>query len=162
MTEPVLAYIGIGANLGDAIQTITRAITAMQAIPATTWKASSSLFTSAPVNAAGNDFTNAVVALETTLTAEELLLRLQKIEQQFGRERPFKNAPRTLDLDLLLYGSQTIANTVLSVPHPHMTERAFVLCPLFELNPDIEIPGKGLARNYLAAVADQRIHRLPN
>ncbi len=160
MTEPVLAYIGIGANLGNAAQTISQAISALQMMPATTWKASSSLFTSAPVDATGNDFINAVVSYETTLSAEALLEHLQRIERQFGRERPFKNAPRTLDLDLLLYGSQTIANAVLNVPHPHMTERAFVLRPLLELDYAIEIPGKGLARDYLANVANQRIHQL--
>ena len=160
MKKPVLAYVGIGANLGDPVQTVAQAMLAMQLIPETTPKSSSSLFASAPVNATGNDFINAVIALETLLDAEELLEQLQKIEQKFGRERPFKNAPRTLDLDLLLYGTATIENDILSVPHPHMTERAFVLCPLVELDNDIEIPGKGKARQYLTCVADQAISRL--
>lgn len=162
MNKPVLTYVGVGANLGDTATTVSQAIVAMQAIPDTTWKASSSLFSSAPVDATGDDFINAVVALDTCLEAEELLRQLQKIELQFGRERPFRNAPRTLDLDLLLYGSEKIMTENLNVPHPRMTERAFVLRPLLELNSKIEIPGKGPAMQFLAGVADQTIHSLYN
>ena len=158
--KSVLAYVGIGANLGNTTQTVSLAIAAMQAIPHTTSKGSSSLFASAPVDATGDDFINAVVALDTRLEAEELLMQLQKIELQFGRERSTRNAPRTLDLDLLIYGSEEIMSETLHVPHPRMTERAFVLQPLLELNNKIEIPGKGLAIQYLNGVADQIIHKL--
>ena len=160
MNKPVLAYVGIGANLGDTAMTVSQAIVAMRAIPETTWKASSSLFSSAPVDATGGDYINAVVALDTWLDAEELLRELQKIELQFGRERPFRNAPRTLDLDLLLYGSEKIMTENLNVPHPRMTERAFVLLPLLELNSKIEIPGQGTVMQFLAGVADQTIYQL--
>ena len=125
--KTVQAYVGIGANIGNSTQTVSLAINAMQAMPDTIWKASSSLFASAPVDATGDDFINAVVALDTQLEPEELLRQLQKIELQFGRERSTRNAPRTLDLDLLLYGSEEITTATLHVPHPRMTERAFVL-----------------------------------
>jgi 2-amino-4-hydroxy-6-hydroxymethyldihydropteridine diphosphokinase len=159
MKKSMLTYVGVGANLGDAEKTVCMAMIAMQSIPDTTWKASSSLFSSAPIDATGDNFINAVVVLDTLLDAEELLRQLQKIEQQFGRQRPFKNAPRTLDLDLLLFGNEKIETETLSVPHPRITERAFVLHPLQELNDKIEIPGKGPAIQYLKDVADQIIYR---
>jgi 2-amino-4-hydroxy-6-hydroxymethyldihydropteridine diphosphokinase len=101
-----------------------------------------------------------VAMIETLLPALDLLQALQEIEQAHGRERPYRNAPRTLDLDLLLYGDQEIASATLQVPHPRMTERAFVLLPLLELAPDIAVPGLGPARHYLAGVADQAIARM--
>jgi 2-amino-4-hydroxy-6-hydroxymethyldihydropteridine diphosphokinase len=119
--------------------------------------ASSSLFASAPIDAGGSDFVNAVARIDTGLAAEALLSELQKIEQAFGRERPFRNAPRTLDLDLLLYGQAQIQSSSLEVPHPRMTGRAFVLKPLLELDAAIHIPGKGQAQDFLADVQDQRI-----
>jgi 2-amino-4-hydroxy-6-hydroxymethyldihydropteridine diphosphokinase len=119
--------------------------------------ASSSLFASAPIDAGGADFVNAVARIDTGLAAETLLSELQKIEQAFGRERPFRNAPRTLDLDLLLYGQAQIQSSSLEVPHPRMTGRAFVLKPLLELDAAIHIPGKGQAKDFLADVQDQRI-----
>ena len=154
------AYVGLGANLGDAVQTIRSAIDALGRIPTTRIFRRSSLFVSAPVDATGNDFINAVVQVETGLDALSLLTELQNIEQAFGRERPFRNAPRTLDLDLLLYDQLEIHSDTLELPHPRMSSRAFVLLPLLELDPDIRIPGKGPASDYLPAVADQDIKPL--
>lgn len=160
MTTPVAAYVGLGANLGDAAQSVDDAIKQLSALPDTTLIARSSLYASAPIDAGGDDFVNAVVRLDTQLDAHALLSQLQRIEQFFGRERPFRNAPRTLDLDLLLYGQQTINDSVLIVPHPRMHSRAFVLLPLLELAPDIQIPGMGHAHQQLPAVRDQPISKL--
>ena len=154
------AYVGIGANLGDAQQTVLAAIAAMAALAGTRVDAFSSLFVSAPVDASGNDFINAVARLETELPAQPLLDHLQHIELAFGRERPFRNAPRTLDLDLLIYDQLQMSSDTLQLPHPRMSDRAFVLLPLLELAPDICIPGKGAARDYLPAVSSQKIERL--
>lgn len=151
---PVVAYVGIGGNLGDARATVERAIEALAQVPSTYRVACSSLYRSAPVDAGGPDFINAVAALETTLTAPALLAALQRIEQAEGRERPYRNAPRTLDLDLLLYGDGRIDSPALVVPHPRMQERAFVLQPLAEIAP-ARVPAAALA-----AVAGQAIERL--
>jgi 2-amino-4-hydroxy-6-hydroxymethyldihydropteridine diphosphokinase len=157
MTSTVAAYVGIGANLGDAATSVKQAMTALSTLPQTELTAVSSLYASAPVDAGGDDYVNAVVLISTQLDADALLQALQKIEQDFGRERSVRNAPRTLDLDLLLYGQAQIASATLEVPHPRMTARAFVLLPLLELDPVINIPGKGAAASYLAGVADQII-----
>lgn len=157
MTSTVAAYVGIGANLGDAATSVKQAMTALSTLPQTELTAVSSLYASAPVDAGGDDYVNAVVRISTHLGADTLLQALQKIEQDFGRERSVRNAPRTLDLDLLLYGQAQIASATLEVPHPRMTARAFVLLPLLELDPVISIPGKGAAASYLAGVADQII-----
>jgi 2-amino-4-hydroxy-6-hydroxymethyldihydropteridine diphosphokinase len=157
VTVRVSAYVGIGANLGDPAQTVRSAIAALQELADTRLSASSSLFASAPIDAGGSDFVNAVARIDTGLAAETLLSELQKIEQAFGRERPFRNAPRTLDLDLLLYGQAQIQSSSLEVPHPRMTGRAFVLKPLLELDAAIYIPGKGQAQDFLSDVQDQRI-----
>ncbi|MBN8750692.1 2-amino-4-hydroxy-6-hydroxymethyldihydropteridinepyrophosphokinase [Xylophilus ampelinus] len=151
---PVLAYVGIGGNLGDAQATVERAVEALAQLPGSRRVACSSLYRSAPVDAGGPDFVNAVAALETTLTAPALLAALQRIEQAEGRERPYRNAPRTLDLDLLLYGDGRIDSPALVVPHPRMEQRAFVLQPLAEIAP-ARVPATALA-----AVADQAIRRL--
>ena len=121
----------------------------------------SSVYRSAPVDAGGPDFYNAVAVLDTTLTPAALLGALQAIEQAFGRQRPYVNAPRTLDLDLLLLGDQMVNTPVLTVPHPRLHQRAFVLQPLLELDPDLAAPGLGPLASYLQATADQRIERLP-
>lgn len=154
------AYVGIGANLGDAFLTVRAAIAAMEALPGTRLSASSSLYRSAPVDASGDDFINAVVRLETDLASTSLLHNLQQIELAFGRERPFRNAPRTLDLDLLIYDQLQTHTPSLELPHPRMSDRAFVLLPLLEISPDVHIPGKGAARDYLTAVSKQSIERL--
>ena len=156
------AYVGLGANLGHAALTLRQALEAMRLLPQTVVIASSSFFSSAPVDAQGNDFVNAVAHLQTSLDATALLRALQNIEQTFGRERPYRNAPRTLDLDLLLYGQLQTASEQLHLPHPRMTARAFVLKPLLELDAAITIPGKGPAADYLAGVADQSIRQLPD
>lgn len=130
------AYVGLGANLGDDLgATLVSALRALASLPGTRLGAVSSAWRSAPVEATGPDFLNAVALLETTLEPEALLNALQAIELQHGRLRPYPNAPRTLDLDLLLYGQQHLHTERLTLPHPRLGERAFVLRPLLELNP---------------------------
>jgi 2-amino-4-hydroxy-6-hydroxymethyldihydropteridine diphosphokinase len=143
-------FVGLGANLGDAVATVQAAFEALGALPQTTCIARSSLYRSAPVDAQGSDYINAVAQLRTRLSPLALLDALQAIEDRFGRERPYRNAPRTLDLDLLLYGQQRIATPRLTVPHPRLHERAFVLMPLAEIAPDLAMP----------LPADQRIERM--
>ena len=150
----VTAYIGLGANLGDAQQALRLAMARLGAVPGVRLLQASSLYRSAPVDASGPDYLNAVAQIATTLNAPQLLAALQTIEQAAGRERPYRNAPRTLDLDLLLYGHARIASPGLTVPHPRMGERAFVLLPLREIAP-------GLVKDAaLRAVATQTIERL--
>ena len=151
------AYVGLGANLGDAAAALESAVAAMAEISATTVVARSRTYRSAPLDATGPDYLNAVVAIDTELSASELLIALQRIEQAHGRERPFPNAPRTLDLDLLLFGDQTIDIPGLQVPHPRLHERAFVLLPLNEVARDVMIPGRGPLRQFLSGVAHQSI-----
>ena len=151
------AYVGLGANLGDAAAALESAVAAMAEISATTVVARSRTYRSAPLDATGPDYLNAVVAIDTELSASELLIALQRIEQAHGRERPFPNAPRTLDLDLLLFGDQTIDIPGLQVPHPRLHERAFALLPLNEVVRDVLIPGRGPLRQFLSGVAQQRI-----
>ncbi len=153
----VRAYIGLGANLGDPAQAVRDAIGQLAQLPQTTLAGYSSLYASAPVDAGGDDFVNAVAQIDTTLSPQALLQGLQQIELAFGRERPFRNAPRTLDLDLLLYGDARINEPGLHVPHPRMCARAFVILPLLELAPDMDIPGRGRADAHLASVQDQAI-----
>ena len=129
------AWIGLGANLGDARAALRSAVQAMAALPGTRLLRVSSLYRSAPVDAGGPDYLNAVAELDTTLAPLELLHALQRIEQAAGRERPYRNAPRTLDLDLLLFGDARIESPKLTVPHPRMGARAFVLVPLSEIAP---------------------------
>jgi 2-amino-4-hydroxy-6-hydroxymethyldihydropteridine diphosphokinase len=132
------AYVGLGANLGaDLLATLAQAAQALAALPGTRLVALSSAWRSAPVDAGGPDFLNAVAALDTTLSPLELLDGLQTIEQAHGRERPYRNAPRTLDLDLLLYGDEVLDTPRLTLPHPRLGERAFVLRPLLEIAPEL-------------------------
>lgn len=152
---PVTAYVGLGANLGDPQQALRAALDALTRLPQTRVLRSSRLWRSAPVDAGGPDYVNAVAEVETRLSAPELLAQLQAIEQAAGRKRQYRNAPRTLDLDLLLYGDARIDSATLTVPHPRMRERAFVLLPLQEL-----APARVDARD-LAALAGQRIAPLP-
>jgi 2-amino-4-hydroxy-6-hydroxymethyldihydropteridine diphosphokinase len=161
MTGKVLvAYIGIGANLGDAQATVLRTLDALNTLPETSVTAQSSLFRTAPVDADGDDYINAVACIKTALPAGELLQALLALEQQFGRERSHVNAPRTLDLDLLLYDNQQIDTPALTVPHPRMTMRAFVLIPLLQIDPFVEIPGRGPAHQFVPSVADQAIRKI--
>lgn len=154
MREPVTAYLGLGANLGDARGALERAIHSLGRIEGIAVTAQSSLYASAPVESSGPDYVNAVVEVATVLTAPELLRCLQGLEAQAGRERPFRNAPRTLDLDLLLYGDAHIASATLTVPHPRMWQRAFVLLPLAEIAPQ-RVPAA-----HLQQVVGQAISRL--
>lgn len=135
LREEVSAYIGIGANLGDSHQAVQNATTELARLPETVLQACSSFYRSSPVNAQGPDFVNAVVHLRTRLNAMALLLACQAIENKAGRERPYPNAPRTLDIDILLFGEATVQSEKLMVPHPRMRDRAFVLRPLQDVAP---------------------------
>lgn len=155
-----LAFIGIGANLGDARQALKDAIVCLAQQVGITVLARSSLYRTAPVDATGNDYYNAVVKVETSFTAPQLLRICHHIEDQFGRERPFRNAPRTLDLDLLVFGDEIHQDEKLVVPHPRLAERAFTLVPLLELDAELVVPGLGRAADYLAAVSTQRVEKV--
>jgi 2-amino-4-hydroxy-6-hydroxymethyldihydropteridine diphosphokinase len=156
----MIAYVGIGANLGDARANVQDGIARLARLPQTTLVHHSASYRTAPVDSSGPDYINAVACVDTALGPHALLAALQAIEQAHGRERPYRNAPRTLDLDLLLYGDQVIDTPTLSVPHPRMLDRAFVLAPLLEIAPSVDVPGRGPARDYAAAVAGQAITRL--
>ena len=154
------AFVGLGANLGDAQATLMAARAELARLPDTMLRGFSSLYRSAPVDSSGPDYINAVALLSTRLLPHELLAHLQRIEALHGRERPWHHAPRTLDLDLLLYGEERIATPALTVPHPRLHERAFVLRPLADLAPALLIPGRGALADWLARAADQRIERV--
>jgi len=154
------AWIGLGANLGEPRQALAAALAALARLPGTRLAAVSSLYRSAPVDADGPDFLNAVAALDTHLSATTLLAALQRLEAEAGRTRPYRNAPRLLDLDLLLHGGQRIDSPTLTLPHPRMHLRAFVLAPLAELDPGLVLPGRGPVGALLQALNGQRIERL--
>ena len=157
----IRAYVALGSNLGDPVGTLKDAIENLAALRGSLLKAVSSLYRTAPIGLKHQpDFINAVVALDTRLPPMELLEELFAVEAAFGRQRGIKNAPRTLDLDLLLYGDQVQDDPQLTIPHPRMHERAFVLVPLAEIAPDTFIPGRGRVADLLAACAGQRIHLL--
>lgn len=155
----VTAYIGMGANLGDTRATLEAATADIAALPQVHAPERSPFYRSAPVNAAGPDFLNAVLKIETTLEAEDLLRALHAIENRHGRNRPYLNAPRTLDLDLLLHGDEMRETAFLTLPHPRMHLRAFVLQPLYDLAPDLRLP-QGSVKALLAACSDQALERL--
>lgn len=138
---PVITYISIGANLGNSKFFVNAAIQQLSQLPHTILSAHSSLYQTEPINANGNDYINAVAQVVTKLSAPDLLKLLHDIEFQYGRKRLYRNAPRTLDLDILLYGNQIINNTKLIIPHIRMSQRAFVLIPLLEITSNIIIPG---------------------
>jgi 2-amino-4-hydroxy-6-hydroxymethyldihydropteridine diphosphokinase len=158
----ITAYIAIGANLGEAQRSVQQAVQALGQLPLTRLLACSSLYRSAPMasdasrstSATGPDYINAVAAIATGLTAPDLLLQLQALELAAGRERPYPDAPRTLDLDILLYGRAQIDTARLVIPHPRMMQRAFVLLPLAEITPML------VSAAQLAAVAQQTIEKL--
>ena len=157
----IRAYVALGANLGEPRRTVAAALTALDDIATTSVVGSSSLYQTAPVGLRRQpDFINAVAALDTELDPVQLLEQLFVLEARFGRSRSVPNAPRTLDLDLLLHGDARSSNPELTLPHPRMHERAFVLAPLAEIAPGCRIPGHGTVRDLLAACADQRITRL--
>ena len=160
MSSSVQVAIALGSNLGDRGAHLDFAVSRLSQILGSTRASSRS--DTAPVGVAGEQprYLNAAVVGSTTLTAHELLAAMQAIETERGRTRPFVNAPRTLDLDLLLYGDRQIATASLVVPHPRMHQRAFVLAPLAEIAPDAVIAGIGALADLLPAVADQAIERL--
>ncbi len=155
-----LAFIGLGGNIGDTKQLIKDAIVCLAQHPELRILTRSCMYQSAPVDAEGDDFINAVISLETDLSPEELLRICQQVEQSFGRERPYLNAPRTLDLDVLAYDQLAIHNEALTIPHPRMIERSFVLYPLLEIAPDIDLPGFGKLTKYIPNVKHQRIEKV--
>ena len=155
MKSAVIAYVGLGGNVGDAAATLRAAFSELDGLPGTRVSATSRLYRTAPVGGiVQDDFVNAVACLETTQPAVELLQALFAIERRHGRDRSREQrwGPRTLDLDLLLYGDQAIDADGLRVPHPRIAERAFVLVPLAEIAPDVRIPGHGRVRKVLAAL----------
>ena len=144
---PHTAFIGLGSNLEDPCSQLRRAFDDLAGLPDTRLVAHSSLYRSAPLGFAEQpDFINAVAKIETALTPQALLQALLQIEHRHGRERTFRNAPRTLDLDVLLYGDMQLHEHGLTIPHPQMHLRAFVLKPLLEIAPDVPIPGMGQAK----------------
>jgi 2-amino-4-hydroxy-6-hydroxymethyldihydropteridine diphosphokinase len=152
--DPVIAYIALGANLGDAQLAVRDAAKQIGALPGTQTLSFSSLYRTAPIDSSGPDYINAVLKISTLYPAYSLLSLLQNIEHSAGRERPYRNSPRTLDLDLLLYGDAQIASDVLTVPHPRMYARAFVLLPLHEIAPSL------VNAQQLAKVAAQGVTKL--
>lgn len=158
---PAIAFVAFGANLGDPERAYAHAVDALGALRDTQVLRRSSLYRSAPMGVSGHpDYLNAVVALQTALRPAQLLAALLEIERDAGRTRESHQAPRTMDLDLLLYGDEVIHEAGLDVPHPRMHNRAFVLVPLAEVAPELEIPGHGALAGLLAAVAEQEISKL--
>ena len=153
------AFIGLGSNLGDRTASLAAAFDAIGALPGTRLVARSSVYESAPLAADGADYLNAVAQVRTTLAPHDLLHALQAIEAGAGRLRPYPNAPRTLDLDLLLYGELELAGDTLVLPHPRLHERAFVLLPLLEIAPDLRLHGERIEA-LLTRLGEQRIARL--
>lgn len=154
----VTAYVGLGSNLDRPREQVLAALDELERLPRTRLVSRSRLYRSAPVgHKAQPDFVNAVARIDTELAPALLLEELQAIEKRHGRERPFPDAPRTLDLDLLLYGDAVIATASLTVPHPRMHQRAFVLRPLAEICPEASVPGRGAAAQLLRACATQNV-----
>lgn len=155
------AYIGLGSNLADPIHQITRAIHRISLSPSMTLVNTSSLYRSAAQGYTQQpDFINAVIQITTTYTALQLLEACQAIEQEFGRQRWFQDAPRTLDIDLLLYGQDTYQQPQLTLPHPRMWQRHFVLIPLYEIAPTLQIPGHGALADRVAQIPQQGLDKI--
>lgn len=160
MTQHI-AFIGLGSNLGESGDQLRRALTDLDALPGTRLLACSSLYRSAPVGFLDQpDFVNAVAKIATALTPQALLSALLNIERHYGRERTFPNAPRTLDMDVLLYGNLQLHEHGLTIPHPEMHRRAFVLLPLLEIAPDCVIPAIGQAMHAMQDCLDQVLEKL--
>ena len=157
-----IAYIGLGSNQGEVVEALNSAIESLRSIEQTEVVAVSPFYRSAPIEAPGPDFMNSVVKAETALEPYALLLHLLDIELMLGRKRRGlkKNAPRNVDLDLLLVGDMIVQSTPLTLPHPRLHLRAFVLRPLLDLAPEIRIPGQGPAASFLDGVEDQKIEPL--
>lgn len=155
------AYIALGGNLEDPVALFLDYLQYIDNHPNMQCIKRSSLYQSAAIGYTGQpDFINAVILIETSLSAMALLDDLQVMEKHHGRQRLFKNSPRTLDLDLLLYDSEVIENDRLLLPHPRMLQRAFVLLPLLEISPDVCMPDGQPVRNALSYVSDQLIQKL--
>ncbi|MFZ4481613.1 MAG: 2-amino-4-hydroxy-6-hydroxymethyldihydropteridine diphosphokinase [Rhodoferax sp.] len=154
MRPGVTAFIALGANLGDPAAALLGAIDAIAALPGVSLRRRSSLYRSAPIDSSGPDYLNAVLEVESALSAPDLLAALQAVEHRAGRQRSTRNAPRTLDLDILLYGDARIDSATLVVPHPRLSERAFVLLPLSEIAPN------QVSAAQLQAVQQQAIERI--
>jgi 2-amino-4-hydroxy-6-hydroxymethyldihydropteridine diphosphokinase len=155
------AFIALGSNLQDPVAQVQCAFTEIAGLPGTTLMRHSSLYRTAPVGYDNQpDFINAAAEISTTLEPEHLLSALLSLETRHGRERPFPNAPRVLDLDLLLYDDLTMATPELTLPHPRITDRGFVLLPLAEIAPEMEIPGKGRVSDLAAQCPDQGVEKL--
>ncbi len=154
------AYVGLGANLRNPRETVNAAIHDLGMMRTSMLVSTSSLYLTAPVNADGDDFINAVVELRTELSPTELHAELKALELKFGRTRHYANAPRTLDLDLLLFDQLTMTSDTLQIPHPRLTQRAFVIFPLLEIAPEIVIPLLGKAHSFLPALQNQIITKL--
>ena len=160
-TPTTIAFVALGSNLEQPQIQVRRGFDELAALSKTKLLSCSSLYTSAPVGYADQpDFVNAVAKIETALSAREVLEALLAIELKHGRQRSLPNGPRTLDMDLLLYGGLQHHEAGLTIPHPRMHERAFVLLPLTEIAPDAVIPGKGPAREWLEKCADQQLRKL--
>lgn len=158
----VTAFVALGSNLDDPPAQIRRALLALAALPETRLVRRSSLYRNPPSGYPDQpDFVNAVAEIETRLAARELLERLLEIERVHGRVRGVLNGPRTLDLDLLLYGGRTLRETGLAVPHPRMLDRAFVLVPLAEIAPDAVVPGGGRVADLVRNVDGSGMIQLP-
>jgi len=158
------AFIALGSNLENPINQILQGFEALNQIPHTVLTKASSLYQSAPIGKLDQpDFINAVAQIETQLSPQELLTALLGIEQQQGRVRTVSNAPRTLDLDILLFENLKYHTDCLTIPHPRMTERAFVLVPLLEIAPECAIPELGFAAAFLEYCTGQQLIKLsPN
>lgn len=157
-----IAYVALGANLGDPLKALPEVIDVIGAVEGIKVTGRSRFYSTAPIDSSGPDYTNAVIRIETTIEPEALLQTLLAIEKDFGRQRPvgIHNAPRTMDLDLLLYDDVEMASQTLILPHPRMHERAFVLVPLADIDETVEIARKGRVKDLLPTVADQMIRPL--
>ena len=158
--KPERVFVGLGSNLGDPQGQLAQALRSMGQLPQTRLLACSVFYRSAPLQASGPDYLNAVAELSTEFEPLPLLAALQAIEAAQGRQRSTLNAPRTLDLDLLLYGQRQMGLPALTLPHPRLHERAFVLRPLLELAPDLVHPSRGPLQALLGATREQRLERL--
>lgn len=167
-SDPVEAFIALGANLGNPARQIEQALTEIASLPETRLLGRSALYISQPVGYAAQpdqanpDYVNAAARLSTTLPPRALLTVLLDIERRHGRERTYRNAPRTLDLDILLYDGLVMDEPGLHLPHPRLHERAFVLMPLAEIAPQLQVPGRGRVADLLAGVDSHAVIRLPD
>jgi 2-amino-4-hydroxy-6-hydroxymethyldihydropteridine diphosphokinase len=159
--EPARAYVGLGGNLGDPVVLLRAGVASLGRLPGTRLVATSAFYRSAPVGLTDQpDFINCVCALDTRLPPRELMRAMLEIEAAHGRVRSVPGGPRTLDLDLLLYGDLICDEPGLTLPHPRLHERAFVLVPLLDLSPGLAIPGRGSVADLSRALPAQRIERL--